>query len=382
MKSKLTAIIMFFIIIIIFIAIGLIGTIFWRELRDTKELETSQKAELFKTKDTDTPSSVEKNIEVPEIRNNTNPLTELGKLNEEDKTQESNTNYENTEINKYFYNQLEDYAQTIYKAFENSKEEMKSGTYKINFGSTFTDILSQANGQKELGKYYQSAIEAFTYDNPDIFYLNPSKMFLNIETTTRGAKKTYNTYIDSGEEDNYFIDEFKSSKEVENAILKVENVKNKIVSKKTGSVYGDIKIVHDYLVENINYDKTTSKDHIYNIYGALVNNECVCEGYAKAFKYLLDAMGVDSCIVIGKGTNSKNESENHAWNYVKLNNAWYAVDCTWDDPIIVGGFASNRVKYTYFLKGYSTFNKDHYPSGRFTEKGKLFIYPNLSSSDY
>ena len=382
MKSKLTAIIMFFIIIIIFIAIGLIGTIFWREIRDNNDLETSQKVELFKTKDTENSSSVEKNIEVPEIRNSTNPLTELGKLSEGELKQESNTNYNNTVINKFFFNQLEDYSQTIYKAFENHKEEMKSGTYKINFGSTFTDILSQSNGQKELGKYYQSAIEAYTYDNPDVFYLNPSKMYLNIETTTRGAHKTYNTYIDSGEDDNYFIDEFKSSKEVESAIQKVENVKNKILSRKTNNLYGNIKMVHDYLVENVNYDKTTSKKHIYNIYGALIKNECVCEGYSKAFKYLLDAMGIDCCIVIGKGTNSKNESENHAWNYVRIENAWYAVDCTWDDPIIVGGFTSNTVKNTYFLKGEKTFNKDHFPSGRFTEKGKLFLYPSLSSSDY
>ena len=38
------------------------------------------------------------------------------------------------------------------------------------------------NGQEILGQYYQSAIESYTYDNPDTFYLSPSKMFLNMET--------------------------------------------------------------------------------------------------------------------------------------------------------------------------------------------------------
>ena len=60
---------------------------------------------------------------------------------------------------------------------------MKEGTYKINLGTSFSNILSKQNGQEELGKYYQSAIEAYTYDNPDVFYLSPNKMYLNIETT-------------------------------------------------------------------------------------------------------------------------------------------------------------------------------------------------------
>ena len=61
---------------------------------------------------------------------------------------------------------------------------MKIGTHKIELGDTFSDLLSTENGQTRLGEYYQSAIEAYTYDNPDIFYLSPNKMYLNIEKTT------------------------------------------------------------------------------------------------------------------------------------------------------------------------------------------------------
>ena len=113
-----------------------------------------------------------------------------------------------------------------------------------------------------------------------------------------------------------------------------------------------------------------------------MNHKCVCEGYAKAFKYMLDSFGIESTLVIGTATNSQGESENHAWNYVKLNGRWYAVDCTWDDPIIVGGFSNDEIKYTYFLKGANTFSRDHFPVGVFTEGGKEFIYPNLSGTDY
>ena len=88
-------------------------------------------------------------------------------------------------------------------------------------------------------------------------------------------------------------------------------------------------------------------------------------------------------IVAGEGTNSEGSTENHAWNYVELDGKWYAIDCTWDDPIIIGGGKlSNSAKYKYFLKGESEFNQSHFPSGQFTENGKVFEYPPLSINNY
>lgn len=381
MKSKFTSILMFFIIVAIIVTAGLIGLIVWEEVRNYITYEVSEETEesqLFKTDESEYTDVIE-NIEVPKIRNKSNPLEDL------QKTEENipEVNYENVTVNKYFYNQLNEYSKTIYKAFETNKENMKSGTYKINLGSSFSNILSKENGQDELGTYYQSAIEAYIYDNPDVFYLSPSKMYLNIETTTRGNTKTYNIYIDCGEQNNYLSDTFSTKSEVDEAISQIESVRKSVISKRTGNAYKDIKMVHDYLVNNVEYDMSISKNNIYNIYGTLVNHESVCEGYAEAFKYLLDGLGIESTIVIGKGTNSQGNSENHAWNYVKLNDVWYAVDVTWDDPVIIGGGTiSQSTKYKYFLKGSNTMNEDHFPSGKFTENGMTFTYPNLSNKDY
>ncbi len=67
----------------------------------------------------------------------------------------------------------------------------------------------------------------------------------------------------------------------------------------------------------------------------------------------------------------KGQTENHAWNYVQLNGIWYAVDCTWDDPVIVGnGKIGNNTKYKYFLRGNEYMAKDHILSGQFTEGGQ------------
>ena len=380
MKDKFTMLIMTFIVIAIFGVIGMFGVIIYNEINETDKSNALSEVAEFKTSSINTNDTVEKNIETPKIIEK-NPLDELSKNNIENS--ENDVNYDNIVVNKYFYNQLESYSKTIYKAFESNKENMKEGTYKINLGTSFSNILSKQNGQEELGKYYQSAIEAYTYDNPDVFYLSPNKMYLNIETTTKGQNKTYNVYINNGEEANYLNEELSNKQDINLALEKIEAIRKQIIHNKTGNDYEDIKMVHDYLVENIEYDTSLQEKNIYNIYGALINGKCVCEGYARAFKYLLDGLGIESTMVIGKGINSSGQSENHAWNYVKLENNWYAVDCTWDDPVIIGGgYIGNSSKYRYFLKGKEDMEKDHTTLGNFTQGGKEFEYPTLNNKSY
>jgi len=97
----------------------------------------------------------------------------------------------------------------------------------------------------------------------------------------------------------------------------------------------------------------------------------------------MNELGIENTIVIGTGTNSKNQTENHAWNYVKLEGKWYAVDVTWDDPIITGwGKLTKKERYEYFLRGSKTMSENHFPSGKFTPNGQTFTYPELSIEDY
>ncbi len=290
------------------------------------------------------------------------------------------------EITKYyFYEQLEDYSKIIYNKLLENKENMKTGTYTINFGESFSVLLEQPNGSDLLQDYYQSAIETYLYDNPDVFYLNPKKMYINIQTTKSKFKTKYEVYLNSGNEANYLADGYTTKEEVEIAEQKIQEIKNQIISSiENKSEYEKIKYIHDYLVEQIEYDETLSKNNIYDIYGALVNKECVCEGYAKSFKYLLDEARIENVIVIGKGTNSDGQTESHAWNYVKLEEAWYAVDVTWDDPIVKGfvGYVAQKLKYKYFLLGSKDISKDHIPRTQFVEGGKEYTYPILNENNY
>ena len=374
--DKITSVILFLVIIGIFAVVIVFSIIAIQEFSEEDEefafVENSGNVDTVTSEE----KTVEDNIEVPEIVEN--PINSIEKSNSN-----ANTNYSNVQVDKYFYNQLDEKSRIIYRAFESNKEQMKTGTYQIELGTSFSDILSQSNGQEKLGEYYQSAIEAYTYDNPEIFYLSPKKMYLNIETTTRGGTSTYNVYINSGNEANYLVEEFNSKQAIDEAIAQIEQVKNQIIQNKTGNTYEDIKMVHDYLVDTISYDSSLSKQNIYNIYGALVSRECVCEGYARAFKYLLDELDIPCVMVIGTATNSHGETENHAWNYAQLNGNWYAVDSTWDDPVVIGGgTASAESRYKYFLVGREVIDQDHSSSGQFTEDGKVFSYPNLTYESY
>lgn len=369
MKAKITSFIMTLLTIFTIALIGIIGFLIYNEITGSSLVS---EVEDFVSNITVSTGGLDERLEEPEI-------LQIPVENEKIKS----TNVEATSTTRYFYNQLDENAKIIYNALETNKENMKTGTFEINFGTKFSSVLSKTNGDQILGEYYQNAIDVFTNDNPEIFYMDFTKLYLNIETTTRGNNKTYKVMLNQGNNTNYLNSEFPSQERVKVALNEVQNVREYFIQNKKATTYENIKMVHDYLVDSIEYDETLAQENICNLYGALINKKCVCEGYAEAFKFIMDGLDIPCVIVSGQGTNSEGQTENHAWNYVQINNEWYAVDVTWDDPIIIGGgFLNKEAKYKYFLKGESDFNKTHSPSGQFTENGKIFKYPVLSQNDY
>ena len=369
----------FITVMLIALIVGLMGCMITFGVQAYKELDNNIYSNNEIVNEENRVATIEKkeDIETPQVVSE--PIDDV-----QDKSTTNSVTYQSSNSSKhYFYSQLDSYSKTIYDGLAANKDNMKTGTHKIEFGNSFDTLLSSTNGQDLLGDYYQSAIEAFTYDNPDVFYLDPTKMFLNIKTTTKGNRKTYNVYIASRNGENYLASGFGSAQIINQCQAQINQTKNQVLSGLTGNTEKKIKNIHDYLVDNLTYDQTLSGANIYNLYGALVNKSCVCEGYAKAFKYLLDEAGIENVIVIGTGTNSKGETENHAWNYVAISGNWYAVDVTWDDPVIQGGgMLLSSYKYKYYLKGFTSISKDHIANGQFTTGGKIFSYPNISNTDY
>lgn len=109
-----------------------------------------------------------------------------------------------------------------------------------------------------------------------------------------------------------------------------------------------VKWIHDWIVTHVQYDQSLSK---YTAYEALTEKSAVCQGYALLGKMMLEEAGFDVRIAEGEVNTG-----NHAWNMVKLDNNWYHIDFTWDDPT---GQAENDVSYQYYLVSDATLKKDH-----------------------
>ncbi|MCM1540992.1 MAG: hypothetical protein NC121_07005 [Blautia sp.] len=110
-----------------------------------------------------------------------------------------------------------------------------------------------------------------------------------------------------------------------------------------GSVFDQEKYVHDALMEMVEYDENASMNQ--SAYSALVLGRSVCAGYARSFQYLMQQLGVPCYYCTGTS------GEDHAWNIIKLDQAYYNVDVTWDD--------TDPATYDYFNKSDQEFAGTH-----------------------
>jgi len=276
---------------------------------------------------------------------------------------------------------LDQYSKVIYDSIVNNIDNLKTGTYEVSIDYDFSDILNKAGGQDELKGCYEDAINALNLDVPDLFYLNFSKMSLMIKSSSSFFSTKYKLFINSGELPNYLEDEFRSKDQVELAIRQIEKVKEQAKSGVFGSDYEMLKKIHDWIIDYMTYD--TSSNQKATVYGGLIEKRGVCEAYARIYKILLDELGIENILVTGTATNSSGATENHMWNYVKINGNWYAVDVTWDDPIIIGnGVLTDELKHRYFLVGSQEFFKNHTEKLTISPSMKIFAPPTLATYNY
>ena len=99
--------------------------------------------------------------------------------------------------------------------------------------------------------------------------------------------------------------------------------------------------VHDYLILNTVYDEKTFLSGASGVShyaeGLLLHGQAVCSGYASTFQLLMMLAEIP-CEYVWTDT--------HAWNLVQLENEWYHIDVTWDDPT---PDQPGVVVYTHFM---------------------------------
>eukprot|EP00833_Pecoramyces_ruminatium_P018590 jgi/Orpsp1_1/1192622/evm.model.d7180000094683.1 len=167
---------------------------------------------------------------------------------------------------------------------------------------------------------------------------------------------------------------------------KKDEILNQITNKGLKSNYAKLRYIHDYLVTYINNKNAQSGD----LYGALVLNAAVSNGYANAFQYISRQLGIN-CIIIRAGK----IGTLYAYNYVELDGKWYAIDTYADDPItddtnLESGLNEN-LKVDYFLSGSNYVG----PNGEILSEDPIYVprktiygisdwleYPELEENDY
>ncbi|RDY23341.1 hypothetical protein CHF27_008830 [Romboutsia maritimum] len=133
---------------------------------------------------------------------------------------------------------------------------------------------------------------------------------------------------------------------------KIQYILNNVINSNMSDLEKELAI-HDYLVLNTEYDQRSNIPiDSHNVYGTLIENVAVCDGYSKAFQLFLNKIGIE-CIRVDS------EEMNHVWNMVTIDNEKYHVDVTWDDPIVNEIDIKDTVSYNYFNITDSQIEKDH-----------------------
>lgn len=269
------------------------------------------------------------------------------------------------------------------KYLSNTKQvptSLEKNEYYRNYNFKYvanTDNFTPNTKQDILNIYYtiiNSGMENFTFYCPDTYetclddvkdiaynktvlsnindFVHPYNSFNQIETSFDSLGEINIKVIHNYTEEMEIILDYKIDEIIKNKITDDMDAVNKI------------KTIHDYIINNTKYDQNRSDKNIFeyksnNAYGVLIEGYGICSGYTDSMMLFLEKLNIKSYKV---------SSENHVWNKVFINNNWYNLDLTWDDPVNSDG--SDSLEHTFFLvtddemlkndKTEHTYNEDVY----------------------
>lgn len=240
--------------------------------------------------------------------------------------------YAGVELTDEFYFYRENLSEDYKKVYD----EIKAGIMDVEKSISISTSIVKS----DIGDVY----EAVVYDNPELFWVEPGCSFSYYQSSDKVISVTpqYNDLSEDISGNRSIIE-----KSVENALDVMSTLDNDIEV---------VKYAHDYIIHTNDYVLDSSYNQ--NIYSSLVNGESVCAGYSHAFQYMMRKMGIPCAFVFGQSNGS------HAWNLVKLDNEYYAMDVTWDDPILVDSngneyFDPDFYRYDYFNITDEKMSEDH-----------------------
>lgn len=251
---------------------------------------------------------------------------------------------------------LPDYGQELFTSF---RSQMREYTYQPTAKLACT--VEQAGG------IFDELITLLRKQCPELFWLGYGNHHYSIQHSS--MVMTYTPSYESA----YLSGGGLNTALIQSTQAQIDQVVAQIGVGET--TYETVKQFNAWLAGQVRYSYEFGNSHSYEITGPFLQKKSLCEGYAKAFKYLCDRAGIDCVMVSGKGI-MNGVVYDHAWDYVKMDDGqWYLVDPTWN-ALNVGA-----AKERWFLLGSGavvnnmTLLTSHAP-------GRADYYPTLAVENY
>lgn len=236
------------------------------------------------------------------------------------------------------------YGRSAIGELENGTELIRIYDALVSGIRNFDETITVNIGFQLTNEIVNSVTTAIVNDNPDLFWFGTYGDYVSyfeIEGKISSSSYEYS-----------FKPAYNAEKSVAQSMqTQMENAANSFIKQaditEGMTDYDKALALHDVVCANLVYDNSQSRDWIHTAYGAFVKKYAVCDGYSKAYQYLLNKAGIDSHIAIGWS-----KGEGHAWNLVKLDGEWYYTDVTWDD-------SEYGIFYEYFNITTELLKEDH-----------------------
>lgn len=201
-------------------------------------------------------------------------------------------------------------------------------SYTVQCDIDYLDCLSDV----------QKMVEDTTYLTDISNFVHPFNTFNRVNTTFSSTGR-----ITLNVEKKYTDEQIKIISQ------KVDEVYNKYY-KPNKSTKENIKIFHNYIVNNTKYDSsnTTGNNDIASstAFGVAILGSGICSGYSEMMSLFLEKLNVK---------NYRISSDSHMWNLAYVDNEWLHIDVTWDDPVRTDG--KNSLSTSYLLINSEKLNK-------------------------
>ncbi len=230
----------------------------------------------------------------------------------------------------YFNNEeITMFADTSVKISENEKSAVEDIISDLNNLKTESDIQKYNIPLGNIQELIDSLPKAIQYEHPELFYVD-----------LQGKNFSYKS--EDGQTISSIIvkEPFTMEKD---EISKAQKLIDDECDKISASVPTDatdvekVLFVHDYITSHYEYDTTYQNRTLYT---AVRDKKCVCQGYSYLFMYVMNKYFDIECTTVPSDTCQ------HMWNKVKIDDKWYNIDLTSDDPL---PNLSSLANHTYFL---------------------------------